>query len=112
MLATASAVVVAGGIPVPVDIGDDNLIDPDAIAAAITHRTVGISPTQLNGRTCNMDEIMRISKKYKLFFLLQNFINLSIHFSIHCIEYFYIIFSHTKFYFNLFLNWFHISLLA
>ena len=66
MLATASAIVVAGGIPVPVDIGDDNLIDPDAIAAAITHRTVGISPTQLNGRTCNMDEIMKISQKYKL----------------------------------------------
>jgi dTDP-4-amino-4,6-dideoxygalactose transaminase len=66
MLATASAIVTAGGTPVPVDIGPDNLIDPDAVAAAITPRTVGISPTQLNGRTCNMDAIMNIADKNKL----------------------------------------------
>jgi dTDP-4-amino-4,6-dideoxygalactose transaminase len=66
MVATASAVVTAGGTPVPVGIGDDWLIDPDAIEAAITPRTVGISPTQLNGRTCNMDRIMQIAEKHKL----------------------------------------------
>ena len=66
MLATASAIVTAGGIPVPVDIGWDNLIDPDAISAAINSRTVGISPTHLNGRTCNMDLIMQIASKNKL----------------------------------------------
>ena len=59
MLATASAIVTAGGTPVPVEIGSDNLIDPDAVAAAITPKTVGISPTQLNGRTCNMEVIMK-----------------------------------------------------
>ena len=42
MLATASAIKVAGGIPIPVEIGYDNLIDPDAIENAITSRTVGI----------------------------------------------------------------------
>ena len=46
----------------PVDI-DDNLIDPLAVESAVTSRTVGISPTQLNGRTCNMDAIMAIAKK-------------------------------------------------
>jgi dTDP-4-amino-4,6-dideoxygalactose transaminase len=66
MLATASAIVTAGGTPVPVEIGDDNLIDPDAVSAAINERTVGISPTQLNGRTCNMDAIMKIATKHKL----------------------------------------------
>lgn len=66
MLATASAVVVAGGVPVPVDIGIDNLIDPKAIEAAITDKTVGISPTHLNGRTCAMDEITNIASKHKL----------------------------------------------
>lgn len=66
MLATASAIVTAGGVPVPVDIGPDNLIDPTAIASAITSRTVGISPTQLNGRTCRMDEITRLADKHKL----------------------------------------------
>jgi dTDP-4-amino-4,6-dideoxygalactose transaminase len=63
MLATASAIVTAGGTPVPVEIGPDNLIDPEAVSAAITSRTVGISPTQLNGRTCNMDAIMKIANE-------------------------------------------------
>lgn len=66
MLATASAIVTAGGVPIPVDIGSDNLIDPDAIEAAITPRTVGVMPTQLNGRTCNMDRILQIVDKHRL----------------------------------------------
>jgi len=67
MLATASAIKVAGGIPIPVDIGDDNLIDPISIEEAINNNTVGIMPTQLNGRICNMDAISKIAKKYGLF---------------------------------------------
>ncbi len=67
MLATASAIKVCGGTPVPVDIGDDNLICPKAIENAITSNTVGIMPTQLNGRTCNMNEIIAIAKKHGLF---------------------------------------------
>ena len=67
MLATASAIKMAGGVPVPVDIGADCLIDPDAIRDAITTRTVGIMPTQLNGRTCNMTSILEIAERYKLY---------------------------------------------
>lgn len=67
MLATASAIKTAGGTPVPVEIGDDCLIDPDAVADAVNRRTVGIMPTQLNGRTCNMERIMSIAKKDNLF---------------------------------------------
>ena len=67
MLATASAIKIAGGKPIPVELGYDNLIDPDAVEAAINSRTVGIMPTQLNGRTCQMDRIMNIAEKYKLF---------------------------------------------
>lgn len=67
MLATASAIKTVGGIPIPVEIGDDNLIDPEAILNAISERTVGIMPTQLNGRTCKMDEILSIANKYGLF---------------------------------------------
>lgn len=67
MLATASAIKVAGGVPVPVDIGEDNLIDPSAIEAAITNRTVGIMPTQLNGRVCDMDAIQKIADRHGLF---------------------------------------------
>ena len=67
MLATAASIVTAGGKPVPVEIGADNLIDPDAVEAAITPRTVGIMPTQLNGRTCNMERLMAIAQKKNLF---------------------------------------------
>lgn len=67
MLATASAVVTAGGVPIPAEIGYDNLIDPSSIESLITSRTVGIMPTQLNGRTCDMDAIMAIANKHKLF---------------------------------------------
>ena len=67
MLATASAIKVAGGTPVPVDIGADNLIDVHAIEEAINSNTVAIMPTQLNGRTCDMDSICALAKKYGLF---------------------------------------------
>ena len=67
MLATASAIKVAGGMPIPVDIGEDNLISVQAIEDAITPNTIGIMPTQLNGRVCNMDAILSIAKKYSLF---------------------------------------------
>lgn len=67
MLATASAIKVAGGVPVAVDIDKDNLIDPSSIESAITKNTVGIMPTQLNGRVCNMDAIGSIAQKYGLY---------------------------------------------
>jgi dTDP-4-amino-4,6-dideoxygalactose transaminase len=67
MLATASAIRVAGGVPVPVDIGDDNLICPKSIEESITSNTVGIMPTQLNGRVCDMDPIIKIANKHGLF---------------------------------------------
>jgi len=66
MLATASSIVVAGGIPVPVDIEQDGLINPDAVSDAINSRTRGIMPTQLNGRVCRMDKLMDIAKKNDL----------------------------------------------
>lgn len=63
MMATASAVHVAGGVPVPVEVGPDRCIDLDSIEAAITPRTRAICPTQLNGRTCDMDRLMRIAQR-------------------------------------------------
>ena len=61
MLATASAIRVAGArlfqlilVLIP--------IDPAQIEPAITSRTVGIMPTQLNGRTCDMNRIMSIAQ--------------------------------------------------
>jgi len=66
MIATAGAVKCAGGIPVPVECGDDHLIDPVFVEQAITDKTFSIMPTQLNGRVCNMDPIIKLAKKYEL----------------------------------------------
>ena len=66
MVATASGIHFAGGVPVPVEAGADHLMDPDAIEAAITPRTKAVIPTQLNGRTANMDAIMAIAQKHGL----------------------------------------------
>ena len=66
MIATASAIHFAGAIPVPVDVGSDHTIDPDAIAGAITPKTRAIMPTQLNGRTADMAAIQSIANQYGL----------------------------------------------
>jgi dTDP-4-amino-4,6-dideoxygalactose transaminase len=66
MVATAAAVHFAGGIPVPVECGLDHLIDPEAVAAAVTPRTRFLLPTQLNGRTCDMDRLRAIADQHGL----------------------------------------------
>lgn len=66
MQATAAAVNAAGGVPVPVEVGRDRCIDPEAIGPAITRRTRAIMPTDLNGRTCDMDAIVEICNRHNL----------------------------------------------
>jgi dTDP-4-amino-4,6-dideoxygalactose transaminase len=65
-IATASAIHFAGATPVPVDVGPDRCIDPASVKAAITRRTKAIIPTQLNGRTCDMDALMSVSREHGL----------------------------------------------
>ena len=66
MVATASGIHFAGGISMPVEAGGDHLMDPGKIENAITERTRAIMPTQLNGRTADMDAIMAIADKHGL----------------------------------------------
>ncbi len=66
MVATASAIHFAGAIPVPVESGSDHLMDPSLIEASITPKTKAIIPTQLNGRTSNMDALQEIADKHGL----------------------------------------------
>ena len=66
MVATASAIYFAGATPVPVECGPDHLIDPASVAAAVTPRTKAVMPTQLNGRTCDMDALQAIADKHHL----------------------------------------------
>ena len=65
-IATAAAVHFAGATPVLVECREDHLIDPAAVEAAITPQTRAIMPTQLNGRTCDMDALLAIAEKHRL----------------------------------------------
>lgn len=69
MLATASAVATNGATPIPVDPGADHLLDPEAVERAVTPRTKAVLPTQLNGRTCDMDAIRAVAEKHGLLVL-------------------------------------------
>src|SRR2546428_4064215 len=65
-VATAGAIVFAGGTPKLVEIGEDFNIDVDRIEDAITHRTRAILPVHLNGRLARMDRIMELAKRHRL----------------------------------------------
>ena len=65
-VATANAVHYAGGVPVCADMGADRMIDPASIERAITPKTRAICPTQLNGRTADMDAIGEIATRHGL----------------------------------------------
>jgi dTDP-4-amino-4,6-dideoxygalactose transaminase len=66
-VASAAAIHHAGGTPVLVDCGRDHLVDPDSVRRALTKRTRGIMPVQLNGRTSDMDAIGAIAREHDLF---------------------------------------------
>lgn len=63
---TISAIRSVNAVPKLVDIGDDYLIDVSKIENEITRKTKAIIPVHLYGQICNMDKIIKISKKYKL----------------------------------------------
>jgi len=67
-IATANAVQMAGGVPVLVDVREDDLmIDPNAIKRAITPRTAAIVPVHISGRPAPMDEILQLASEYDLY---------------------------------------------
>jgi len=65
-MATAMAVVVAGGIPVWCDIDESMTIDPKDAEKRITPRTKAIAPVHMSGRICNMDAVMDVAKRHDL----------------------------------------------
>ncbi|MFA5386133.1 MAG: DegT/DnrJ/EryC1/StrS family aminotransferase [Candidatus Paceibacterota bacterium] len=65
-IASIEEIVHLGAKPVLIDVGEDGLMDVSQIEKAITKKTVGIVPVHLSGKVCDMDEIMKIAKKYKL----------------------------------------------
>lgn len=65
--ATAATIIDVNATPILVDVCEDTwCIDPKAIEAAITPRTKAIMPVHLYGSFADMDEILKIAKKHKL----------------------------------------------
>ena len=65
-MASATAILGAGAIPVVVDIDESITIDPDAVADAVGPRTRAVMPVHMWGQACDMDAVMRVARKKKL----------------------------------------------
>ncbi|MBC8159142.1 MAG: DegT/DnrJ/EryC1/StrS family aminotransferase [Alphaproteobacteria bacterium] len=65
-MASATAVLTTGAIPVIVDVDETITIDPIALEAAIGPRTKAVVPVHMWGTACNMDAIMEIAKRRNL----------------------------------------------
>ena len=63
---TISAIVNSGAIPKLVDVNQNYLIDLSKLERAINKKTKAIIPVHLYGKACNMDDLIKISKKYKI----------------------------------------------
>lgn len=66
-IATATAVLMNGAVPILVDIDPQTYnIDPAAVRRAITPRTKAIIPVHFSGSVCAMDELMQIAQENDL----------------------------------------------
>lgn len=66
-VATASAVLTIGAIPVFADIEPDTLcIDPRDVERKVTHRTKAVIPVHVAGRFADMDQLSQIAARHKL----------------------------------------------
>ncbi|MCE5249787.1 DegT/DnrJ/EryC1/StrS family aminotransferase [bacterium] len=65
-VATYSAVIFAGAVPVLAEIDESLSLDPGDIEARITPKTRAIMPVHMLGNPCNMDAIRAIAKKHGL----------------------------------------------
>ena len=65
-IAAAQSIHFAGGTVVPVELGGDRLIDPEAVRAAITPQTRAIMAVHVNGRVCDMAAIRAVADDHGL----------------------------------------------
>jgi len=69
-LATANSVLMAGAIPVLADVNYfDHNININSIKNSITKKTKAIIPVHLAGKSCKMDDIVKIAKKNHLYII-------------------------------------------
>jgi dTDP-4-amino-4,6-dideoxygalactose transaminase len=65
-IATASAVLAVGAVPVLAEVDDSLTLDPLDAERKITQYTRAIIPVHMRGAPCQMDKIVEIAKKYEL----------------------------------------------
>ncbi len=66
-IATASAVLFAGALPVLVDVTPDTCcLDPDLVEEAISERTKVIAAVHLGGHPADLDRLLEISRRHDL----------------------------------------------
>lgn len=65
-IASASAVLICGGVPVIAEIDSTLTLDPQDVERKITSRTRAIMPVHMRGCPCNMDAIMNIARRRDL----------------------------------------------
>lgn len=66
-VASTGAIAHIGARPVYIDVTDDQNIDVSKIEEAITPNTKAIMPVHWGGRMANMERIVKIARKHKLF---------------------------------------------
>ncbi|MBN9737968.1 MULTISPECIES: DegT/DnrJ/EryC1/StrS family aminotransferase [unclassified Pseudonocardia] len=66
-IATVEAVCAVGAVPIFVDVLEDTLlIDPDAVAAAVTPRTAAVMAVHLYGQMADMDRLLAVTRRFGL----------------------------------------------
>src|SRR5262245_16081766 len=65
-VASTAAIVRSGATPVFADVRRDGLIDPEAVAAAVTPRTAAVMPVHLWGGICDIDALWAIAERHGL----------------------------------------------
>jgi len=65
-IASASAVLIVGAVPVLAEIDESLNMDPDDVERRITPRTRAIMPVHMRGVPCRIDRIVEIARKHGL----------------------------------------------
>ena len=68
-IASAACIKIVGAKPVFIDARNDYNIDPAKIEEAIQSETKAIIPVHLTGRPCDMNPILELAEKYKLYII-------------------------------------------
>lgn len=66
-IASISSIILSNAIPVLAEVDESLTLDPGRIEELITERTKAIMPVHMLGNPCDMDPIMAIAKKHKLY---------------------------------------------